>query len=144
MKCWDIATKDVKACHPECSAKDAAQIMKEINSGIVPVVDKSSEIQGIITDRDIILNVVAAGKDPEMAPVKEFMSKPVITVHPDDDIDVAVKKMRDNKIRRIPVINNDNKLVGIISLGDIAVTPPEGKEACEAFEAISTPVSSAK
>ena len=97
-----------------------------------------------MTDRDITLNVVATGKNPETIQVKEFMSKPVITTHADDDIDVAVQKMRDNKVRRIPIVDDYNKIVGIISLGDIAVTPPEQQEACEILETVSIPVSSAK
>ena len=144
MKCRDIMTKYVRMCKPECSVKDAAQIMKEVNAGVVPVVNENDEILGILTDRDITLYTVAESKDPETTKVQEFMTKSVITAHPDDDLDDAIKKMEEYKIRRIPIVDNNNKVVGIISLGDVAVLSNEEHEIFEALETISEPVSSAK
>ncbi|OGI31716.1 MAG: hypothetical protein A2287_04410, partial [Candidatus Melainabacteria bacterium RIFOXYA12_FULL_32_12] len=125
MKSRDVMTKFIKMCRPECTAKDAVQVMKELNCGAVPVVNENNEILGIVTDRDIALYTVLNNKDPEKTLVKEFMSKPVVTCHPDDDIDVVIEKMRKNKVRRIPVVDENNKVVGIISLGDIAVISGE-------------------
>ncbi|EKE03288.1 MAG: CBS protein [uncultured bacterium] len=144
MKCRDVMTKYIKMCRPECTAKDAVQIMQELNCGAVPVINENNEIQGMVTDRDIALYTILNNKDPETTQVKEFMSKPVVTCHPDDDIDIAIKKMKENKVRRLPIVDENNKVVGIISLGDIAVLSGEEHEVYEALENISEPVSSIK
>lgn len=144
MKCKDIMTKSVKMCGATCSAKEAAQIMKKVNSGAVPIVDAHDKVLGIITDRDITLNTVAEGKDPSKVKIMDFMSKHIITVHVEDNIDIAIKKMKENKIRRLPVVDDEDRLVGIISLGDIAVLSNTEQETYNALEEISEPVSGAK
>lgn len=144
MKCKDIMTKSVKMCDTACTAKDAAQIMKKVNSGVVPIVNDNDQIQGIITDRDITLHTVAEGKDPSKVKIHDIMTKHVVTVQENDLIDYAIQKMKENKIRRLPVVNNTNKLVGIISLGDIAVLSDTRCETFDALEQISEPVSGAK
>jgi CBS domain-containing protein len=144
MKCKDIMTKYVKMCNPESTAKEAAQIMKAVNAGVVPVVDKTHKILGILTDRDIALNTVAEGKNPNDVQVQDFMQTSVITAHPNDDIDIAIKKMKQYQIRRIPIIDDASKLVGIISLGDVAVLSHKEHETFESLEKISEPVSMSK
>lgn len=137
MKCWDIATKNIKTCTPECTAKQAAQIMKDINTGIVPIVNAKNEIQGVVTDRDIIIRTIAMNKNPKDVHIKEFMSKPVITAHAKDNVTAVAKKMKKNQLRRIPIVDDANKLVGMISLGDMAVTAEEQQEACKILEKVS-------
>jgi len=144
MNCKDLMTKYLKMCREECTVKDAAQIMKDLNVGAVPVINDNNEPVGIITDRDIMLNTLTKHMDPQKTPITEIMSKPVIICKEYDDINVAIDKMKKHKIRRIPVVNDYNKLVGIISLGDIAVLSREEHETFEALEEISQPVSSAK
>lgn len=144
MKCKDIMTKSVKMCGANCSAKEAAQIMKRVNSGAVPIVDIHDKVLGIITDRDITLNTVAEGKDPSKIKIMDFMSKHIVTVFEDDLIDDAIKKMKENKIRRLPVVDDEDKLVGIISLGDLAVLSNAEHQTFEALEQISEPVAGAK
>lgn len=145
MKCKDIMTKSVKMCDNTCTAKDAALIMKRVNTGAVPVVDNNDKILGIVTDRDITLHTVAEGKEPSKVKIQDFMTKHVVTIHEDEPIDDAIKKMKENKVRRLPVINDDNQLVGIISLGDVAVLSDIGCcEAAETLEQISEPISGAK
>lgn len=144
MKCKDIMTKSIKMCDSTCSAKDAAVIMKRVNSGVVPVVNDNDQITGIVTDRDIMLHTVAEGKDPSKIKINEIMSKHVVTVHEEELLDDAIKKMKENKIRRLPVINDNNKVTGIISLGDIAVLGNDEGGTYQALEQISEPVSGAK
>lgn len=145
MKCKDIMTKSVKMCDKECTAKDAAQIMKKVNTGAVPVVDENDHITGIITDRDITLHTVAEGKDPSKIKIHDIMTKHVVTVREDELLDDAIVKMKENKVRRLPVVDNNNKLAGMISLGDIAVLSDITEhEVVETLEQISEPISGAK
>ncbi len=137
-------TKFLKMCRPEGTIKDAVKIMNDLNCGVIPIVDENNEVVGIVTDRDITIYSILNNKNPEKTLLKEFMSEDVITCHPDDDIDEAISKMRDYKIRRIPVIDYENKIMGIISLGDIAVTTGEEHDIFEALENISFPISGAK
>lgn len=138
MKCSEIASKNIKTCTPECTAKQAAQIMKDINTGIVPIVNSKNEIQGVVTDRDIIIRTIAMNKNPKDVKISEFMSKPVITAHSNDNVTAVAKKMKKNQLRRIPIVDDSNKLVGLISLGDMAVTAQEQQEACKILEKVST------
>lgn len=145
MKCKDIMTKSVKMCDKECTAKDAAQIMKKVNTGAVPVVNDNDHVTGIITDRDITLHTVAEGKDPSKVKIHDIMTKHVVTVNENDLLDEAIVKMKENKVRRLPVVDDNNKLTGIISLGDIAVLSDiQEHEVIEALEQISEPISGAK
>lgn len=141
MKCKDIMTKSLNICDTSCSAQDAAHIMKEVNTGAVPIVDKNEKIIGIVTDRDITLKTVAEGKSPSDVKIKDLMTKNLVTVHEQDSIDEAVKKMREYKVRRVLVVNDENKLAGIISLGDIAVlSEMDEHQKLEALEEISQPL----
>lgn len=144
MKCKDIMTKYIKMCNTECSIKDATQIMQDLNCGAVPIVNENQEPIGMVTDRDIALHTILDNKNPKTNKISEFMSKPVITCLENEDIDNAIQKMKDNKIRRIPVVDEKNKITGIISLGDIAVISNEEEETFEALHDISTPVSNSK
>jgi len=139
MKCNEIMTKEIKACHPESTIKEAVQLMKQLNCGVMPVVDRNNVLQGIITDRDIVFYTVLNDKEPETTYLSEFMTKKVITCHANDNLDTAIHKMSKNQIRRIPIIDDENKLVGLITLGDIAVKSHEEHETFEALEHISEP-----
>jgi len=144
MKCRDIMTKYLKMCRPEGTIKDAVKIMDELNCGAVPIVDENNVLKGIVTDRDIALYTILNDKDPAKTNLKDFVRPNMVTCHPDDDIDIAITKMKDNKVRRLPVVDENNRVVGIISLGDIAVTSGEEHETFEALENISFPISGAK
>ena len=144
MKCRDIMTKYLKMCRADGNATDAVKIMEELNCGAVPIVGENNELMGIVTDRDIAMYTTLHSKSHEKTLLKEFMSSDVITCHPDDDIDDAINKMKDYKIRRLPVVDDDNKVIGMISLGDIAVASGEEHEVFEALENISFPISGAK
>lgn len=138
MKCKEIMTKSIKTCNYNCSAKEAAQIMKKFDTGVVPVIDAMNKPLGVITDRDITINAVAEGNHPESVKVLNVMTKHIVSVHEDDSIDVAAKKMKENKVRRILVVDDEDRLKGIISLADFALHAEEKAEACQILEQVST------
>lgn len=120
--CGDVMTRDVVTCTPENTVVDAARLMKTEDIGPVLVVDNEANntLVGIITDRDIVLKVVADGQDVNSASVGDAMSKKLVTCHTDDDVDVAMKAMAQFQLRRIPVVEDNMRLVGIISQADVA------------------------
>lgn len=138
MKCKQIMTKSIKTCDYNCSAKEAALIMKKYDTGAVPVVDAMKKPLGVITDRDITINAVAEGNHPESVKVLNLMTKHIVSVHEDDLIDVAAKKMKENKVRRVLVVDDEDRLKGIISLADFALHSKEKTEACKILEQVST------
>lgn len=140
MNCEDIMTKSIKTCDYNCSAKEAAQIMKKFDTGAVPVVDAMNKPLGIITDRDITVNAVAEGNHPDKVKVLNLMTKHIISVQEDDPIDVAAQKMKENKVRRILVVDDEDRLKGIISLADFALHIKDRCGAFEILEKVSEPV----
>ncbi len=137
MPISQVMTREVEVVSPEDTLKDAAERMRTLNVGPVPVCD-GEKLVGIITDRDIVVRAVAQGMDPTETRVSQAMTDQVACVFADEDVEVAVWKMREEQIRRILVVDHDNKLVGIVSLGDIAMAMGE-QEAGETLEAISEP-----
>ncbi|MBA3677078.1 MAG: CBS domain-containing protein [Sphingosinicella sp.] len=119
MNAQDIMTKAPACCAPEASVGDAAKLMVENDCGQIPVVDNNGVLVGIITDRDIACRCVAEGKQSD-TPVSEVMSKSAITVTQDASLDECCKKMEDNQIRRLPVVDEAGKCCGIVSQADIA------------------------
>lgn len=142
MKCKNIMTKSIKTCDYNCSAKEAAQIMKKFNTGAVPVVDAMNKPLGVITDRDITINAVAENNHPDSVKVLNLMTKHIISVHEDDPIDVAAQKMKENKVRRILVVDDEDRLKGIISLADFVLQDEYKQEAFEILEQVSEPITS--
>lgn len=135
MKCKNIMTKSIKTCDYNCSVKEAAQIMKKFDTGAVPVVDAMNKPLGVITDRDITINAVAESDHPDNVKVLNLMSKHIISVHEDDSIDVAAQKMKENKVRRVLVVDDEDRLKGIISLADFALQ--DKNEAMEILEQVA-------
>lgn len=126
MKARDVMTPEPACCSPSDSVKDAAALMVDNNCGEIPVVDKSGRLVGVVTDRDITCRCVAEGKSAD-TPVEEVMSSSLVTVMPDASIDECCKKMEDNQVRRLPVVDDQGKCCGIVSQADIALHA--GKEA---------------
>lgn len=137
MKVQEVMTKSVATISPDATIKDAAQIMQQHNVGSIPVVDKTGLV-GILTDRDIVVRNIAQGKESFSAPVKNIMTKQVMTATPEEDVQSISQKMSTQQIRRVPVVENQ-KLVGMVSLGDIATTGMTNVEASEALTEISRP-----
>lgn len=141
MKCKEIMTKSIKTCDYNCSVKEAAQIMRKFNTGAVPVVDAMNKPLGVITDRDITVNAVAQGNHPDKVKVLNLMTRHIISVHEDDSIDVAAKGMKEHKVRRILVVDDEDRIKGVISLADFALHDKDKNEVFEILEQVSEPVS---
>lgn len=138
-KCRDVMTKDVVVCTPENTISEVAQLMKTEDIGPVLIVDneQSKTLVGILTDRDIVLKVVADGHDPKTTRVGEFMSKKLVTCYADDDVETAMKSMAQFQLRRIPVVGENMQLVGIISQADVATRVDAPEETAEVVKEIS-------
>lgn len=144
MRCKDVMTADPKYCRPEDSVVEAARIMSAEDVGPVPVVADATQkkVVGIITDRDIAVKVVGAGRDPQATRVSEIMSQNVYTCRADDDYAKAVQAMARHQVRRVPIVNRDGSLAGIISQADVARRSSE-REVGEVVEEISETPSTA-
>ena len=120
MQVSEAMTNDVKIANPNQSIRDAARLMAQIDAGVLPV-GENDRLVGMITDRDIAIRAVGADMGPR-TPIREIMSKEVMYCFEDDDLDDIVQNMADIKLRRLPVLDHEKRLVGILSLGDIALT----------------------
>ena len=137
MKISEIMTKDVISLSVDDTAERAAELMKEHNIGSIPV-NTEERVVGIVTDRDIILRCVAEGKDIKMQKVRDIMTSNPVVGEQNIDVDDAARIMSERQIRRLPIVEN-NHLVGMVSLGDLAVEPKLHEEAREALSEISIP-----
>lgn len=114
----ECMTRDVELVTPEMKIKDVAKKMRDGDFGIVPV-QRNDKLIGMLTDRDIVTRCVADGLDLEKALVEEVMSNKVLYCFEDQEVEIVMKNLGENQIRRLPVVNRDKKLVGIVSLGDL-------------------------
>ncbi len=121
MKVRDVMTADPNCCLTSDNARAAAQIMLKDDVGAVPVVrnGETRELVGIVTDRDLCLSVVAAGKSPDQVKVEDCMSSRPVSCRPNDDVHRVSELMKEHQVRRIPVID-DNRVIGIVATADIA------------------------
>jgi len=119
MKVSEAMTTDVQIASPSQTIQQAARMMAEIDAGVLPVGD-NDRLVGMITDRDIAIRAVAEGKGPD-ARVGEVMTREIRYCFDDEDIDQVRQNLADQQIRRIPVVDRDKRLVGILSLGDLAL-----------------------
>jgi CBS domain-containing protein len=136
MKVSEAMTRDVRVASPEETVQQAAKIMAEIDAGVLPVGD-NDRLVGMITDRDIAIRAVAAGKGPD-AKVRDCMTSDVKYCFEDQDIDEVASNMADQQIRRLPVVSREKRLVGILSLGDVTTSLSEDA-AARAIGGISQP-----
>jgi CBS domain-containing protein len=136
MKVSEVMTRDVQTVRPDQRVQDAASFMLSADAGSIPVSD-GGRLVGMITDRDIAVRGVAKGYGPD-TPVRELMTDEVICVREDDDVDDVASKMSRAQVRRLPVIDSNEQLCGIVSLGDLS---REGDEDCanEALQGVSEP-----
>jgi CBS domain-containing protein len=118
MRVSEAMTHEVRIATPGQTIQDVAKIMADIDAGAVPV-GENDRLVGMITDRDIALRAVAQGKGPD-TPVRDIMSTEVKYVFDDEDLEDVAKNMADIQLRRLPVVNREKRLVGIVSLGDVA------------------------
>lgn len=134
----DLMTKEMVFADTTDSVFDVAKMMKTHNIGCVPVVADGDKVLGMVTDRDIVLNIAKFNLDTAKTLASSIMSEKVYSVRPGADIEDALALMKKQKIRRLPVIENE-RLMGMISIGDIAVTNDFSMEISEAISEISTP-----
>jgi CBS domain-containing protein len=137
QKVSEVMSTDVQTISPDDTIEEAAQEMRDGDFGLVPVVE-DEQLVGVMTDRDIAIRAVAEGKDPS-TPVGEVMSEGVVWVNEDDSIEDAARIMSEHQIRRLPVVDSEQHLVGIVSLGDFAVDSSEIEPVVEALSDISRP-----
>ena len=137
MKVKECMCKNVCSAKPETTIYDITKIMKDEHIGCVPICDGQNSIVGLVTDRDIVLRGVATNKDIKTTPVSEIMTTKVCCCKVDDEINTAQRKMSEEQIRRLPVVEN-NKVVGILTMGDLAHYGDEiGKnQVCSTIEGI--------
>jgi CBS domain-containing protein len=136
MKVSEVMTRDVQLIEPTQTIRDAAKLMADMDAGIMPI-REGDRLVGMITDRDIAVRAVAEGKGPE-TPIREVMTEDVKYCYEDDDTEDVARNMADIQVRRLPVLTREKRLVGIISLGDMAVSEGSGR-AGEAVAGISQP-----
>ena len=115
----DIMTSNPSTVEPDKTVVDAARIMKQEDAGVVPVTE-NGRLTGMVTDRDIAIRVVAEGRDPQSTPVREVASKDLVTVDPRQDLDEALRLMAQHQVRRLPVVEEDGRLVGVVAQADVA------------------------
>ena len=121
MKVKDVMTREVKTCAPETDLADAAKSMWMRDCGVLPVVDKSGQVVGMITDRDICIATGCRRRDPATILVSEVMTKKVNSCSPEADIREGLQIMQQKRVRRLPVIDSAGKLCGVLSISDIAL-----------------------
>ena len=115
----DLMTKNPRSLESGSTVVEAARLMRDENVGIIPVVE-GEKLVGTVTDRDIAMRVVAEGKSPESMTVGEIASRKLVTIDPQQDLDEALRLMAKHQVRRLPVVEEDGKLVGIVAQADIA------------------------
>jgi CBS domain-containing protein len=130
MKISELMTPDVELVKPGDTLHTAAKMMADLDTGALPV-GENDRLVGMITDRDITVRAVAEGRDPEKTMVRDAMSSGIRFCFEDEDSEDVARKMGQWRVRRLPVLNKDKRLVGIVSLGDLAIggAEDEGKEA---------------
>jgi CBS domain-containing protein len=179
VRCRDIMTRDVTVATRDTTLEDVARLMKNEDTGVIPVVDRAEtpintrpagevaaaaaasgvdaplgtspearrvnatihgngRLVGLITDRDIVVRAIAEGRDPRTTRAEEIMTEEVHTAHPNDRVIEAIRKMGDKQVRRIPIVDQDRTLRGIISMADVALETNDDRELAEALEEISS------
>lgn len=121
----DVMTRNPRSLRPTDAIVLAAQVMEELNVGVIPVCD-GDKLVGMVTDRDIVVRGVAQSMDAGTATLADVMSTHVRTAREDDDVEEILGTMGQNQIRRMPVVDAQKRLIGIVSLGDIASKGPDG------------------
>ncbi|HEY7006652.1 MAG TPA: CBS domain-containing protein [Sphingomicrobium sp.] len=136
MKVSEVMTRDVQTVRPDQPVQQAASFMLNADAGSIPVTD-GERLIGMITDRDITVRGVAKGYGPD-TPVRELMSNEIICAREDDDVEDVASKMSEAQVRRLPVIDRDERLCGIVSLGDLS-RETDKDCASEALEGVTQP-----
>ena len=162
VRCRDIMTRDVTVATRETTLQEVAQLMRDEDTGVIPVVERqdapvlasdappeetprinnrirsNGKLVGLITDRDIVIRAVAEGRDAREVRAEEIMTDDIHSAHPNDRVIDAIRTMGDKQVRRIPVVDDQGNLRGIISMADVALETEEDRELADALEEISS------
>lgn len=159
VRCREIMTRDVTVATRETTLQEVAAMMRDEDTGVIPVVERqdaqaadasagdgrgdarakgNGRLVGLITDRDIVVRALAEGKDARTTRVEEVMTTDIHTAQPNDRVIETIRKMGDKQVRRIPVVDDQNNLRGIISMADVALETEEDRELADALEEISS------
>jgi len=138
-KCSEVMTGNPVCCLQDDMVADVAELMRSENSGSIPVVEnkETKNLVGIVTDRDLALRIVAEGLDAKSTKVEVVMTRKVVTCLANDDLQKALDAMAEHQLRRIPVVDNDNRVVGIISQADVATRGDDPEKTAELVKEIS-------
>ena len=138
-KCSEVMTKNPVVCKPSDLVADIAQVMKKEDIGLVPIVAdaQTRKLVGMVTDRDLAIKVVAEERDLETTKVEAVMSRRLVTCRPGDEIQKALDAMSENQLRRIPVVDDEDRIVGIIAQADIATRVHQPEKTASLVEKIS-------
>jgi CBS domain-containing protein len=140
-KCDEVMTKNPVCCMPSDLVAEAAKLMKSGNIGSVPVIEnkQTQKLVGIVTDRDLALKIVAEGRDARSTKVESVMTRKVVTCLAEDDMQKALDAMSKHQLRRIPIVDNDNKILGIIAQADVATRVNQPEKTAAMVKGISLP-----
>jgi len=138
-KCNEVMTKNPVCCLPNDMVAKVAQLMKRKDIGPVPIIEneQTKKLVGIVTDRDLALKIVAEGRDAKSTKAEEVMTRKVVTCRGEDDVQKALDAMSEHQLRRIPVVDNDNRIVGIIAQADVATRVDQPAKTAEVVKDIS-------
>ena len=141
IKCEEVMTKNPVCCVPSDNVVKAAQLMNRADIGSIPIIETehTKKLVGMLTDRDLALKIVAEGRDPKSTKVEEVMTRNVVTCLMDDDLQKALDLMAEYQLRRIPVLDNSNGIVGIIAQADVATRLDQPEKTAAMVKEISEP-----
>lgn len=139
MNCHEIMTRNPSCCLSTDTVEKAAQLMKTEDVGSVPIIkDESSRtLTGIVTDRDLAIKVLADGRDPRNTKIQDVMTSGVFSCRPEDDVEKALNAMEEHQVRRIPIADKDDRIVGIIAQADIATKLQKPQKTAQVVEEVS-------
>ena len=138
MRVREVMTRGAECVGPDSTLEEAARKMRDLDVGPLPVCDHD-RLVGMLTDRDIVVRVLAEGRDPKTTRVRDAMSEGISYCFEDDDVNEAARQMKEKQIRRLAVLNRDKRLVGIVSLGDLAVETGDKHLSGETLRRVSEP-----
>lgn len=114
-----IMTPSPAAARPQTTLREVARLMLDHDVGEIPIVDQDGCPVGVVTDRDMVVRLVAHGQDPTQVPAQDCMTQPAVTLHPDDDLHTCAEVMKRERIRRVPIVDAQGRLCGIVALADL-------------------------
>ena len=138
MQLREVMTRNPEVVQPDATLEEAARKMDQLDVGPLPVCD-GDRLVGLVTDRDITVRATAAGKDPRSTVIREAMTQDIVYCYEDQDVRDAARMMEDKQIRRLPILNREQRLVGIVSLGDLATDTRDERLSGRILEQVSEP-----